>query len=160
MSEIIQKVGDKHGVIYRIVLFVLTVAILVALFPQEAKFKYQYDHGRPWAYDDLVSPFEFAIKKSEGELLADRNKVLARVYPYYFRDDDVYDQQLKEFSNLITENWDDCSYKSEEGFLNFRKNKKDSIAWERHYSEGKKLLKKVFKNGIIKLGQKLSRQPF
>lgn len=149
MSEIIQKVGDKHGVIYRIVLFVITVAILVALFPQEAKFKYQYDHARPWAYDDLVSPLEFAIKKSEGELQADRNKVLDRVYPYYFRNDDIYNQQLKDFSTLITENWDDCSYKSD-GVFNFRKNKKDSVAWANHYAEGKKLLKKVFKTGIIK----------
>ena len=38
-----------------------TLVITVLLFPEEGKFKYSYQAGRPWVYETLLSPIDFPI---------------------------------------------------------------------------------------------------
>jgi putative nucleotidyltransferase with HDIG domain len=150
MSEIIQKVGDRHGIIYRLILLLLTVAVLVALFPQDAKFNSDYYAAKPWKHDDLYASFEFAIQKSDAELANNKEEVLARVYPYYYRNDEVKFEQLETFLSLITNDWDNSEYKAD-GLLTLNKDKKDSVALVRHYKAVEGLLKKVFDKGVIQI---------
>lgn len=159
MAKLIYKVGDRHGLIYRGVLFLATVAVLILLFPQEAKFKYEYDSAKPWKYDDLYAPFEFAIQKSENQLTQERQELLDRVRPFYFRDDDITDQQSIDFRKALEANWDDCSYKAKDGLLNLGQRRKDSLALERHFTAGDKLLRKVFKTGIVQLDDAHEEKP-
>ena len=53
--------------IYLSLLIVLVVTVL--LFPEEGKFKYNYQKGRPWVYETLLSPIDFPILKTDQELL-------------------------------------------------------------------------------------------
>ncbi|NJK83836.1 MAG: hypothetical protein HC912_08525 [Saprospiraceae bacterium] len=71
----LQRIGK-----YLIVL--LVVAFISTLFPNNARFKYQFEQGGTWRYDDLTAPFDFPIKKLDEELAQDRlrAKVALRLF--------------------------------------------------------------------------------
>ena len=56
------------------ILFFLAASIFATLImPADGKFKYEYQRGRPWLYETLISPVDFPILKSEQELRSERN---------------------------------------------------------------------------------------
>jgi putative nucleotidyltransferase with HDIG domain len=48
--------------------FVVSALIIILLFPKHGKFKYEYQQGRPWQHEDLITPFDFPIIKSKKEI--------------------------------------------------------------------------------------------
>jgi putative nucleotidyltransferase with HDIG domain len=69
--------------INKIFLFLITLVILLALFPREGKFKYEFQRGKPWQHDDLIAPFDFAVLKQQSELKKERTLALAEAYLYF-----------------------------------------------------------------------------
>ncbi len=69
--------------INKIFLFLITLVILLALFPREGKFKYEFQRGKPWQHDDMIAPFDFAVLKQESELKKERTVALAEAYLYF-----------------------------------------------------------------------------
>ena len=55
--------------IYRTLLFVFSCVVIIYFFPKSGKFKYNFENGRPWQSDNLYAPFDFAIKKTNKELI-------------------------------------------------------------------------------------------
>jgi len=70
----------------KIFLFLVTLVILLALFPREGKFKYEFQRGKPWQHEDLIAPFDFAILKPQPELQKERKTALSEAY-FFFRVD-------------------------------------------------------------------------
>ena len=68
--------------------------VMMAFFPNEGKFKYEYHKGRPWMYETLVAPMDFPILKTEAELFAERDEAAAKVIPYYIYDESVGKSQM------------------------------------------------------------------
>ena len=66
----ITKRTFKNKIIY-ISLF-LAFVVMMFFFPNEGRFKYDYQKGRPWVYETLVAPIDFPILKSQTELLAEK----------------------------------------------------------------------------------------
>ena len=83
----------KDSRIYISLLAVLVITVL--LFPEEGKFKYSYQIGRPWMYETLLSPIDFPILKTEQELLAEKESKASRIIPYFNYDDVVVNEQVK-----------------------------------------------------------------
>jgi putative nucleotidyltransferase with HDIG domain len=48
--------------------FIVTAVIIILLFPKQGRFKYEYQQGRPWQHEDLITPFDFPIMKSKKEI--------------------------------------------------------------------------------------------
>lgn len=67
----------------RILLFIITLILLLALFPREGKFKYEFQKGKPWQHDDLIAPFDFAILKPQSELKKERSRALIDSYLFF-----------------------------------------------------------------------------
>ena len=63
MKKILSFLGNKHAEVFKIFVFVIAVAAIVAIFPKQGKFKYDIQNleGKPWNYEDLVAPFDFTI---------------------------------------------------------------------------------------------------
>ncbi len=72
--------------VYRILMFIAVSLLAVFLLPNSGKFKYEYELGRPWKYNDLIAPFDFPIFKSNAEIAAERDSVVANFVPYFVRD--------------------------------------------------------------------------
>jgi len=83
------------------------VVFISFLFPNNRKFKYEFDQGQEWRYDDLQAPFDFAIRRPADELETERERVRENHAPYYTLDPEIaklskeafevnFDQQLKQ----------------------------------------------------------------
>ncbi|MBP5136502.1 MAG: hypothetical protein ILP23_04135, partial [Paludibacteraceae bacterium] len=57
-------------------LFVVAVAIIVQFFPQRSGFSYNYSEGRPWNYELMTAPYDFAILKDPVLLKAQQTEAL------------------------------------------------------------------------------------
>ena len=58
---------------YYIIFFTVASIFATMIMPADGKFKYEYQRGRPWLYETLISPVDFPILKSELELRSERN---------------------------------------------------------------------------------------
>ena len=78
----------------------VTLVITVLLFPEEGKFKYIYQAGRPWVYETLLSPIDFPILKTEHELLLEKEEKASQVIPYFEFDNAVANVQVQRLRSL------------------------------------------------------------
>ncbi len=80
-------------------LLVIGVIVFISfLFPDDIKFKYEFDRGQTWHYSDLIAPFDFAIQKSEGDINLELTELEEDYFLYFEHDADIARQQKKGFS--------------------------------------------------------------
>lgn len=84
--------------IFRPLAFVLVVLFVSLLFPTDLRFKYQYEKQQSWRYDNLISPFDFAIRKTDAELDAEREQVLQSTDPVFEEDEQIVKERKAAFS--------------------------------------------------------------
>ena len=95
--RISKKQWRNYYQVNKVILFLLALVVLLALFPREGKFKYEFQRGRPWQHDDLIAPFDFAILKPQSELQSERKKVLSEAYLFFRVDDNKVEYAKSEF---------------------------------------------------------------
>ena len=84
---------DRLPRLFRYLLVAAVIIFIGFLFPDNAKFKYEFENGQSWRYEDLNAPFDFAIKKTEGELEAERAQIEQELSPIYELDEEVAEMQ-------------------------------------------------------------------
>ncbi|NND52907.1 MAG: HDIG domain-containing protein [Flavobacteriaceae bacterium] len=89
MKDLLNSFYKRHSLIYKGLLFVLTTFLIVYFFPKSGKFKYNFENGKPWQSENLYAPFDFAIKKTDEELEAERKEVADKAAIYFDIDDSV-----------------------------------------------------------------------
>lgn len=121
--------------------FVLVLVILVSLFPREGKFKFEFQRGKPWQHEDLIAPFDFAIRKTALELQKEQKETLDESYQFFRLDTSVSATAIDQFKLRFEESWKKNKGESSEQYnrelanLNF----------------GMSLLDSIFRRGIIEL---------
>ena len=82
MKDFLNKYYQNHALVYKISLFIVITVTIVYLFPKGGQFKYEFTKGKPWQYDNLYAPFDFAINKSEEEITEEIKtiEVAAKLY--------------------------------------------------------------------------------
>ena len=78
----------------------LAFVLLMLFFPNEGKFKYEYQKGRPWMYETLTAPIDFPILKTSAELMRERDEAASKVVPYFIYKEDMLPSQLGELARL------------------------------------------------------------
>lgn len=90
MKKFFSIIRNHYSEIIRASIFLLAIAAIVSLLPHEARFKYEYQKGRPWMHKDLIAPFNFAILKSPETLKQERDEMIQnRKYYFVYKTDDV-----------------------------------------------------------------------
>jgi len=117
-----------------------SICVIVFTLPKQAKFRYEYDRGRIWAQKDLVSPYSFAILKTQQEIDNDRQAALHSVTPIYQLDDDVTTQALEGYKNDFEIKWHDA------GLTERQK--------QTYFNAGETLLKNIYDKGLLSLNPK------
>lgn len=84
MKKILSYLRNHYAIITRVLLFVISIVILVLIFPKEGKFKYEFGKGKPWMHENLIAPFDFAILKSTEDLEVAKVEILKQ-QKYYFK---------------------------------------------------------------------------
>lgn len=82
------------------------VVLIHAFFPRTGKFKYEFEVGKVWQYDDLYAPFDFPINKSADQIEAAQAEVRARHIPHYRVDPGIRRQAVQQFADLLGQRMD------------------------------------------------------
>lgn len=106
MKNILSFIRHSHPEIYKVILFILTIGIIVYIFPKQGKFKYEFRNlkGKPWQYDDLIAPFDFSIRKSKEDLAEEKSSIIKKHKPYFRFDNSVLKQKKEKLSEAIAAN--------------------------------------------------------
>ncbi len=91
MGKSLDNFYKNQSLIYKYFLYVISIALIVFFFPKGGKFKYEFQKGKPWQYENLYAPFDFSIKKTDTELEQER-KDLEENKPNYY----TYDYTIAE----------------------------------------------------------------
>ena len=111
--------------------------LIVYLFPKGAKFKYEFQKGKPWQYATLYSPFNFSILKSSAELESEKKAILEAQLPYYRAELSVIEAVKKSFDAQFTNFFDLPASNNQYKVL---------------YDFGLLLLDQIYLNGVLPLG--------
>ena len=100
MKGFVNYLFKNQALFYKVFLFILTTFIIVYFFPKGGKFKYEIPKGKPWQYENLYAPFDFAILKTSEEIAAEKEEINKEHIPYYAYNNDI-SENVKE---SLTEN--------------------------------------------------------
>lgn len=75
MKNIINKLLANHSFIYKLFLYIATIILVVYLFPKGGQFKYEFQKGKPWEYENYYAPFDFAIQKTQDEITLEKQQI-------------------------------------------------------------------------------------
>ena len=89
MKKIINKLLVNHSLIYKLFLYVVTIVLVVYLFPKGGQFKYEFQKGKPWQYENYYAPFDFAIKKSKEEIDKEKLQIKETSKQFYAYNEEV-----------------------------------------------------------------------
>ncbi|NCU32814.1 MAG: hypothetical protein EOM23_07775, partial [Candidatus Moranbacteria bacterium] len=105
MYKIWSKISAHYSSIYKALIFMVSLVVLVSFFPKEAKFKFEYNRGRPWMHQDLIAPFDFAVLKPADEIEKERNDILQNKTLYFDFKIEVNEQVRKAFIERFERDW-------------------------------------------------------
>lgn len=83
MIKYLNKLYKNYNFIYKVILLLLSVYLIVSMFPKSGKFKYSFENGKPWQSENLYAPFNFAVLKNSIDLEREINDIKIKT-PVYF----------------------------------------------------------------------------
>ena len=101
MSKFVNKVYRNNAIVYKVILFLITVVSIVYLFPKGGQFKYDFNKGKPWQYDNLLAPFDFSIQKNQEEIDAEKLQLTKNNKSYFEYNNAVLISVRENFTNKI-----------------------------------------------------------
>jgi len=134
-----QALMRKYSGKVKYLMMFASVCLIVFTLPKQAKFSYDVEKGRIWNQKDLVSPYNFAILKTQQEIENDRKSALASVTPIYQFDAAAEQRELDGFKNDLAIKWHNAGVTGRQ---------------QAYISEGAKLLTDIYEKGIVKLNPK------
>ena len=90
--------------LYKILIFIVTVSAITYFMPKEGKFNYEFDVNTPWKYGLLQASFDFPIYKSEQQVLKEQDSLLAFYQPYFTMDKNVEKNMLNKLREDYAQN--------------------------------------------------------
>ena len=154
MKKLLLFFQNHQTAIAGILLFLISVSVVVYLSPREIKFKYEFQKGKPWLYENLVAPFDFAVLKSEETLAEERKNILDAKTIFLTRDLSVAENALVNYDQAFQEKWRSLMSKSNEesdsSEIHFKALwSADPSVKEQMLNEGRDLLGAVFRRGVL-----------
>ena len=156
MNNFFSLIRDNHDSIFKAFLFLITLLIIVYLFPRKINFEHEYSKGKPWMQESIITTFDFPILKSEDQLQKEREEVTQDLLQIFVFDESVFEQQAVNFVESFEKKWSSSKkIKKDKSFTFFNlfgkqkqdnKGRKYSLA---HY--GISVLEHLYDNGVAQL---------
>lgn len=133
----------KFPYLFQYLLLVGAIALVSLLFPNNLQFKYEFERGQIWRFEDLRAPFDFAINKPAAQFTAETEQLKADFSPYYEHNTNIVKQQKKFFAEEFQKQLNTSRADNQ-----FR----DVLARpERYLNWGNRFLDRIYDQGIIQL---------
>jgi putative nucleotidyltransferase with HDIG domain len=88
MSKSLDGIYKNQSLIYKYFLYVVSVGLIVFFLPKGGKFKYEFQKGKPWQYENFYAPIDFSIKKTAEDLSQERQSI-TQAHPAYYSFDET-----------------------------------------------------------------------
>jgi len=140
--------GKPMSSVVKYLIVIGTAVFISFLFPNNTRFKYEFDKGQNWHYEDLISPFNFAIQKPL-EILETEKSASANIIPYYFINPD----RARQRKNIFQKNFENQleTVRSEGQFTDvFRRS-------EIYINYGRQFIDRIYQRGLITEDHELSK---
>lgn len=97
MRNFLDTLFKKQSLVYKYFLYAATVGCIVFLFPRGGQFKYEFQKGKPWQYENLYAPFDFPIHKSDEELALEKQVIRNNQLTYFRYDENIVKQVVEDY---------------------------------------------------------------
>ena len=131
MSTFLDNLYKNQSVLYKYFIYVISTVLIVFFFPKGGKFKYEFQKGKPWQYENYYAPFDFSIKKTPEEIQKEKQEIKDHQILYYTYNQSLANEVYSDFENEIDVLFSDNSQKA---YL---------------LKVGKELLDELYLNGVI-----------
>src|SRR5690606_17323635 len=135
--------NQNNSFIVKSAMVILAIILICIFLPKQPRFQYEFERGKAWNHDNLVSPYNFAILKTQEELNKDREQILKTVQPIYNLNASVSKEQIDQFNTDIGEKWQIASMDSV-----------SSQDMEVYEAVGNALLTYIYNRGVISLNNR------
>ncbi|PHQ27773.1 HD family phosphohydrolase [Leeuwenhoekiella nanhaiensis] len=134
MSDLLNRFYKNQGSIYKVLLCIASTILIVYLFPKSGKFQFDFQQNKPWQYDNLYAPVDFAILKSDEQLEVERAEARDNIIPYFNYDQDIANEAKAAYENQFASVFTDSIFKNRQKELK---------------SFGHQILDDIYKYGVI-----------
>lgn len=128
----------RAGLLYRIGLASVAIALIVYFLPREQSYTYQFELDRPWKYGQLIASFDFPIYKDEAVVKQEQDSVMKQFHPYFVKDNQVGKSQQRKLREVYTQ-----------GSLKETLDNLTGGGGERYYNHIMRTLGEIYERGII-----------
>lgn len=97
MKSILTSFAKNQSFIFKLFLFILSTVLIIYLLPKGGQFKYNFQKGKPWQYENLYAPFSFTIKKNNEEIEEEKKHLREEAMPYF----EIDTSKVAEVKNLF-----------------------------------------------------------
>ncbi len=139
-----------HLVLYRkyssnlkFVMMGLCVFFVTLFLPKQVRFRYEYEKGKTWMQKDLISPYSFAIKKTNEEIEKDKDEILKSILPIYQNDTEIAENSIQGFNIEFDTKWNSSDFLQNEKQI--------------YQKEGNRILRLIFSRGLMNPVKKYQR---
>ncbi|MGO4919653.1 HD family phosphohydrolase [Maribacter spongiicola] len=136
----------QQSLIFKYILYVVAVAFIVFFLPKGGKFKYEFQKGKPWQFENLYAPFDFSIQKTDTEIAKEKQVIESNQLPYYRYDQAEVEKVTEHFEQKFEDKW---------GNTSLRENQKKRL---KYFS--KVILDSVYDKGILQNNGKQVQRSF
>ncbi|MEO9660853.1 HD family phosphohydrolase [Maribacter dokdonensis] len=136
----------QQSLIFKYILYVVAVAFIVFFLPKGGKFKYEFQKGKPWQFENLYAPFDFSIQKTDAEIAKEKQIIENNQLPYYSYDEGIVEK--------VRESFDD-KFESQLGNTELTRNQKSRL---KYFAQV--ILDSVYAKGILQNNGKQVQRNF
>ena len=133
MKNLFSFFAKNQSLIYKVFLFIASTLLVIYFLPKGGQFKYNFQKGKPWQYENLYAPFSFTIKKDEDTLKKEREEIRGNVIPYFEYNDETELRVVETFNENLEIKYVDSLY---------------STPYKTVERLGGSLISEVYKNGV------------
>lgn len=124
-------------------MMIVCIGVITIALPKHARFRYEYQKGKVWLNKDLISPYSFAISKTNEEIEKDKDDVLKSILPVYQDDQDIVRSEIDGFAVDF-----DIKWAAENESLKTKQAYKDV---------GTAILTDIYSRGVMSLNKRYQR---
>lgn len=135
MRKFLIYISNRHEEIFRLIIILLSVFIIVNLLPHQSRYKFEFDKGDNWLYEDLYAPFDFAVLKPKDSIEAEKREITRNAQLYFSVDTSVRLEVRADFFNSLN------------GIL--QNQLSDSASLERLNLTGQEILNVIYDKGLF-----------
>jgi putative nucleotidyltransferase with HDIG domain len=100
-----RELNTTENLVRKIGLILITIILICIFLPKQPRFRYEFQKGKVWNHENLISPYNFAILKTQEELNADKKSILNTIQPIYNANTTTSKEQIDQFNTDLAEKW-------------------------------------------------------